>query len=179
MMLGWHWIAEDRRLRYGARDVVEIGKTYTATGPLHLCANGMHASRRALDALQYAPGPIVCRVRLSGELLHDTDKSVARSRAVLWMADATSVLHEFALTCAEDALGFMAARGEVVDPRSRAALDCKRRWLRGQASDEELDAAWAAAGAAAGAAARDAAWDAARAAQNLALETMLTALGPR
>lgn len=185
-MLGWHWLAEDRRLRFGTREVVEVSQTYTAEGPLVICKNGVHASRRALDALEYAPGPVICRVRLSGEIQHDTDKSVARSRTVLWMADATPVLHEFALVCGEDALGMMAAVGEEPDLRSWAALDVKRRWLKGEATNEELaaaraaawdaawDAAWATERAAASAAARatasatawatiwDAAWDAAR-----------------
>jgi hypothetical protein len=46
------------------------------------------------------------------------------------------------------------------DPRSLAALDVAERHANGQASNEELSAAWDAAWAAA----RDAAWDAARAA---------------
>ena len=54
------------------------------------------------------------------------------------------------------------------DPRPRAAIEAKRAWLRGEISDGDLAAAWAAAWdaawAAAGAAARDAAWAAAKAA---------------
>ncbi|MDP3703895.1 MAG: hypothetical protein Q8R78_05865, partial [Candidatus Omnitrophota bacterium] len=106
-MLGWHFLSEDRRLRFGTDDLVAAGMTYAAEGPLVMCQNGVHASRRAIDALQYAPGPVVCRVRLHGEIQHDTDKSVARHRTVLWMADATAILHEFALVCGEHALGQM------------------------------------------------------------------------
>ena len=183
-VLWWHFLAEDRRLQFGSLEVVEAGKTYTAEGPLVMCKNGVHASRRAIDALQYAPGPIVCRVRLSGEIQHDTDKSVARHRTVLWMADATAILHEFALVCGEQALGMMAAMGEEPDPSCWAALDMKRRWLAGQATDEELAAAWDAAWAGARAGAWDAAWDAARDAawagasdaQNLILELLLESL---
>jgi hypothetical protein len=50
------------------------------------------------------------------------------------------------------------------DSRSIAALDVAERHANGQATDEELAAAWAAARDAARAAARAAAWDAARAA---------------
>ena len=167
-MLGWHFLDADRRLQFGKRESVEAGRTYTAEGPLVLCRNGMHASIRVLDALRYAPGPIVCRVRLGGEIIHDTDKSVARSRRVLWLADATTILHEFALSVATDALCLQEARGEFTDPRSWAALEVKARWLRGEATTRELDAAgdaaWAAAETAAKAAARDAAGDAAWAA---------------
>jgi hypothetical protein len=179
-VLGWHFLAEDRRLQFGSREVVEAGKTYTAEGPLVMCRNGVHASRRAIDALQYAPGPVVCRVRLHGEIQHDTDKSVGRHRTVLWMADATAILHEFALMCCEDALGMMAAIGEEPDRRSWAALETKRRWLADQATSEELSAAWSAAWSASWRAAQSAAWSAAqsaaRSAQNLILELMLESL---
>ena len=203
---GWHFLPADRRLRWGSCEVVEAGRTYRAKGPLVLCENGMHASRRAIDALSYAPGPVVSRVELLGERLDDGDKSCARERLVLWLADATTVLHEFACAMATDALCAAEARGERVDPRLWAAIETKRRWLRGDATDQELAAAraaaraaagaaaWDAAGAAAGAAVWDAAgaaawdaawdaawaaaWDAARAAQNVMLETMLGSLAP-
>ena len=87
------------------------------------------------------------------------------------------LLHEFACRCAERAL----SRIENPDPRSVRVIEVKRSWLRGEATDEELAAAWgaaqdaawgfawngvwnashAAAWEAARAAARDAAWGAA------------------
>ena len=74
------------------------------------------------------------------------------------------ILHEFACRCAEYALSFV----DNPDPRSIAAIDAKRKWLRSEIKDKELRAAWAvardAARAAARAAAGDAAWSAARAA---------------
>ncbi len=60
----------------------------------------------------------------------------------------SELLHEFACRCAEYALTFV----ENPDPRSVAAIEAKRAWLRGEITDDEL------------AAVRDAAWDAARAA---------------
>ena len=166
-MKAWHFLPEDRRLRWGSKEVVEAGRTYRAEGRLALCENGMHASVRAIDALGYAPGPIVCRVELLGEIIKDTDKAVARERHVLWMGDATLLLHEFALVCAEEALDATEARGLVVDPRSRTALAVKRRWLVGEVTDAELTAAQAAAWAAE-AATRDAAWAAAASARDAA-----------
>lgn len=77
------------------------------------------------------------------------------------------VLHEYACRCAEYALTFVSKP----DSRSVAAIEAKRKWLRGEISNDDLtaarDAAWAAAWVAAAAAwvaARDAAWAAARAA---------------
>jgi hypothetical protein len=66
--------------------------------------------------------------------------------------------HEFALACARRVQRLM------TDQRSIAALDTRERWLRGDATDEEMAAAWSAADAA-----RSAAWSAANAAWAAAL----------
>ena len=47
------------------------------------------------------------------------------------------ILHEFACRCAEYALSFV----EGPDPRSIAAIEAKRKWLRGEITDAELDVA--------------------------------------
>ena len=75
------------------------------------------------------------------------------------------ILHEFACRCAEYALSFV----ESPDPRSTAAIEAKRKWLRGEITDAELAAARVAARVAARIAAQDAARVAARiAAQDVA-----------
>jgi hypothetical protein len=157
-VLAWHFLAANRQMQYGACEVVKPGETYTAKGDLVMCSNGMHASRRILDALSYAPGPVVCRVRLSGEIQEEADKLVARTRRVLWIMDASRILHEFACCCAEDALRLV----RKPDPRSVEAVRVRRLWLDGKATDEELRkalaAAWSAARAVARTAAMDAAW---------------------
>lgn len=86
-------------------------------------------------------------------------------------------LHEYACRCAEYALTFV----REPDSRSIAAIEAKRKWLRGEISNDDLTAAWAAARDAADAAATaaaatwaaawdaaDAAWAAARAAAGAA-----------
>jgi hypothetical protein len=73
------------------------------------------------------------------------------------------ILHEFACRCAENALALV----KNPDPRSVAAIEAKRKWLKGEASDSKLLAARNAAGAAARAA-RDAASVVARAAARAA-----------
>ena len=73
------------------------------------------------------------------------------------------ILHEFACRCAERAL----SRVKNPDPRSLRAIEAKRAWIRGEATDDELEAARAAALDAARAAthaAWAAAWNAAEAA---------------
>lgn len=81
----------------------------------------MHASRRVLDALSFAPGPIVSRVRLTGEIFEGEDKAVATERTVLWMYDATDILFGFACWVAENALLAERRCGREPDPRSFAA----------------------------------------------------------
>ena len=188
----WHFLGEDKRLRYRDGRKVEIGKTIKVSCQPVLCKSGLHASYRAIDALQYARGPIVCRVMLGGTLIVGDDKVAATERTVLAMADATTVLHEFACWCATRAL----KTANVTDERSWNAISTKLKWLRGEATDEDLSAAesaawsaaesaarsaaesaaWSAAGSASWSAAESAAWSAAGSAQNTYLESKLKAL---
>ena len=76
------------------------------------------------------------------------------------------ILHEFACCCAEGAL----SRIDIPDLRSINAIVVKRRWIAGEATDEELAAARTAAWAAQ-AAAQDVARTAAQAAAQAAART--------
>ena len=182
----WHFVKDDgTRAQDGVKEI--IGKTYSAKGPLVMCENGMHASKRILDALQYAHGSLVRRVECWGEVQIQPDKLCSRHRKPLWQVDATRILHEFACRVAEDALKLAG----VTDERCWQAMAAKRRWLAGQATDMDLAAAcdaawaaawdaaryaaWAAAGAAACDAARSAACDAARERYNGWLTEMVAA----
>ena len=182
----WHFLPADGMTRYEPRVRVVIGETLRVDPPVIICSHGLHGSIRAIDALQYAPGLIVCRTRHTGETVHGDDKIVSSERTVLWMYDATTVMHEFACCVAEAAL----LLAEVGDARCWQAIEAKRAWLRGEIDDMQLatarSAARATARAAAWSAARDAAWFAARATaraaawsaardeQNALLEAMLT-----
>ncbi|KKN58429.1 hypothetical protein LCGC14_0552420 [marine sediment metagenome] len=168
-MKAWHF-CKGWKLR-DCRDLV-VGKTYEHTGELKICASGLHASKELLDALEYAPGSVLCRVEISGDLQHQDDKMIGRKRKVLWAVDIEKQLHTFACDCAERALKRERKAGREPDARCWKAIEVKRKWINGKATDEELAAAWdaardaarAAARAAARDAARDAAWAAARAA---------------
>lgn len=163
-MKAWHYLKEDRRIRFrdgkevDDGEIVEVGKTYTAKGKLVLCKNGMHGSISPLDALQYAPGPIVCRVNIIGEIQKGDDKIIGRNRKVLWMYDATDVLRKFSRMCALDVVYLWDAPDVVVQ-----YLQVGKEELR----DAAWDAAWAAA--------RDAAGDAAKGRQSRRLHRMLMA----
>ncbi len=173
---GWHFIANNR-LRDGS-EPAPAGGVEHYSGKLALCRSGLHASARALNALSYAPdGRLrVRRVRLTGEVAFDRDKGVASERHILaeLSEDETErALHEFMLWCAEQ------VRQLMVDERSRHALDVKRRWLDGEATEEELaaamDAAWDAVGKAAWVAAGAASMDAARAAIEVSRDATMAA----
>jgi hypothetical protein len=170
-ILAWHFLSDDRCLRFGGRKKVSAGQIVRVKGPPVLCEHGLHGSRRAIDALGYAPGSIVCRVRIGGDIVRGTDKLAGTARTILAMADATAVLHEFACWCAERAL----KSANVNDPVFLAAIETKRRWMRGAATAADLEAArsaaWSAAWTARSAArtaARTAVWAAAPSAERLA-----------
>ena len=181
----YHFLKEDRKLQFSPFTPVVLEETLVYPGKPKLCKAGFHASERIIDALRYAPGPVLCVVDLGGELIHGDDKAVAQERTVSWMQDISPTLHEFACQVAEEAL----KEHGVTDERSWKAIEVKRLWLKGEATDKELNDARVAAGSAADAAAAawfaawsaaDAAWSAARSAawsaQNEKLETMIRRL---
>jgi len=163
----FHFLGDDRCLRYTPHTLVETGLRLEVEPPLELCSHGLHGSVRALNALYYAPGAMVCRTRHSGVVLQPAgeDKLCSSVREVIaGPVDATRVLHEFAVWVATQALEGERAAGREPDPLCWKALEVKLLWLDGKATDSELDAARDAARDAAWAAARAAARDAARAA---------------
>ena len=168
----WHFTGD--KLRDG-RALPPIGEWLTHEGKIELCASGFHASECAFDALSFAPGPIVHRVELRGDIIRGDDKLVARERRILWSADATETLRAFARAQALKVVHLWKAPDVV-----RRYLETGDESLRAAARAAAWDAAWdaaraaardaarAAARAAALAAAWDAAWDAARAAARAA-----------
>ena len=158
----WHFLPLDRRFGYGDGNKAEVGWIYSVKPPIQMCRWGLHASKKASDALKYAPGPVVGRVLLSGAITHDEDKLCATHREYLWIADATDVLRAHACWCALQVIDLWDAPNVV------------RRYL--ESGDESLMAR-AAARARAAAGARAAAMAAARAAQNTDLESRLLAMG--
>lgn len=139
-MEAWHFLRAGGYTGEGNLLVVE-GQTLRMPPPVQLCRKGFHFSIFALDALQYAPGPVVQRVWVPDDSILGADKGVAPERKCLWMYDATEVLHEFACMCAESALMIEG----VEDDRAWNAIHVKREWLAGRASNDDLiKASWAA-----------------------------------
>mgnify|MGYP000850526419 CR=1 FL=1 len=174
VVLAWHFLADGGVARTGEK--IEAGYVYSlprADSPriIPCTKHGLHGSVHPVDALMYAPGPVLCRVRMWGEVkTHGcpTDKLAARHREVLWMRDISRELRLYACWCVRQVWDRLA------DERSMQAVVVAERYARGNASKKELiaardaawgsvkDGAWNVAKDAALVAARDAAWDAAR-----------------
>ena len=182
----WHFSAANNKgkpcLGYDDGRIIEPGVTHKVKCSPVLCEQGLHASKNALDALQYARGPWVALCTLGGEVVHGDDKSVATERTYLWVANAEPVMREFARwaalqvchlwDCPPVVKRYLETGNEAIRYAARgAAWDAARGAAR--------DAAWGAARGAAWGAARGAAWGAARGAQKKRFHKMLMSLEPK
>jgi len=189
-IIAWHFLPNDCKFRHGDGHRAEVGHVYSAKTPLDLCGWGLHASVNIHDALNYAPGHMIGRVVLSGEIIHGDDKLCAARREYMWIADAKQALRDHARWCALQVTeSGDAARRAAMDAAWSTAWDTESSAARDASRRSARDAAWAAAFSAAKAAessaespaaiaaARKAAFSAARAAQSHDLEQRLFALG--
>jgi hypothetical protein len=156
MIVGYHFTGE--KLRDG-RAIPAIGEWLEHDGPVKPCDSGLHASVDPFDALQFAPGNLLHRVELEGDLNshgNPVDKWVGRRRKITASIDAEKLLREFARWCALQVVHLWEC-----PPVVRQYLDTGDESLRAAACAAASAAAWDAARAAAWADARDAAWAAA------------------
>lgn len=99
--LAWHFVGS--ALRDG-RPVPPDGEWLEHRGPIHICRSGLHASHEPYDALGYAPGNILCRVKLQGIAAAQADKLVGRRRCIIKRVDMTEHFRRFARKCALDGI---------------------------------------------------------------------------
>jgi len=92
--IAWHF-TKHKVLRDGSA-IPAIGVPLVHTGPIEICRYGLHASTSVLDALAFAPGPVVHRVLCSGIAEEHSDKFVCTQRTIIASADATEELESFA-----------------------------------------------------------------------------------
>jgi len=175
-ILSWYFSDDTRRLRFGDDREIALGVEHTVKGYPEPCKHGLHGSESILDALLFAPGPILWRVELSGRIKRGDDKIAAtRRRYVSGGIDVSDTLRRFAcdqaLSVARlwDMPAIVREYLETTDESKRAAAEDA---AYAAAGDAAYAAAWDAAGAAAWGAARAAAgaaaWGAARAAASAA-----------
>ena len=178
---GWWFGTTDRKLLNDDNRKIVIGKTHKVKGEIIPCKHGLHLSKRIIDALKYAPGPVIYRVVGSGTIVphgNPIDKYACSERTYFAGGiDISDILRLFARRCALDVIHLWKAPDVVVqylktgDESLRdAAGSAARAAAWAAAWDAARDAAWDAATSAAG----DAARDAARKKQNSRLMTMIS-----
>ena len=171
MITAYHFLRADRTAGSGDESPWEIGETRTISdlSKIVLCQYGYHSSPTLWDALNYAPGPMACLVKISKPLFTDEDAnqriSVSARRKLIKAINIDRELRLFTCDCAEHVLHIF-ERERLTDKRPREAIEVSRRFADGKATKGELDAAqaatWNAAQAATWNAAQAATWNAAR-----------------
>ena len=139
--LAWHF-TDGMKLRDGTP--LEV-REYRYERFVEMCLSGYHWSRDPLDALKYAPGFTLSRVRVDEIVQEDEDKGVSRVREVLEIHDVRDVILLWAADVAEHAV-HRYYTGDSDAPQK--AIDTVRKHVQGTATSEECaDAANAAADA--------------------------------
>ena len=156
----WHFL-NGNKLRDG-RDAPEDGVPLIYDGPVKICESGLHASKRLIDALTYAPGCTLCLVECEDIHEEHGDKLVCSKRTILWQIPEERmkrVLVWFAYWCAAAAAAARAAADAAADAYAAraAAYAGNVDAYAARAAAYAADAAYAARAAAYAADAADAA----------------------
>ena len=112
MIKAWHFTSNTLR---DGRPLPAPGEVLRHEGDLVICREGLHASRRLIDALKHAPGSMLHRVTCGGEAVEESDKLVCRERTIEWTIDADDLLWRFARKRALDVIHLWDAPEVVVD----------------------------------------------------------------
>jgi len=134
---GWHFCAADLRLGWQDGRKIVVGETLTVEGSPRVCHHGLHAlcvGNPLVDALEWAAGPIICRVLLGGKLDYDFDreKFCATERTVLQMLTL-----EQSIACLRGFLVRVIIANASPENRRRVRRLVKL-WLSGEATLEEV-----------------------------------------
>jgi hypothetical protein len=144
-MLAWHFLNDEGLLRDGTSPPND-GEWLEHTGPVEICKSGLHASRHLIDALEYAPGSILCRVEMGEVIDQQFDKIVSSRRKIIWRKDVSDILIHFARREALGVAHLWACPPIVLqylqtgDPSIRAAAHVAAR----ATTEGREDAKWAA-----------------------------------
>lgn len=149
MIEAWHFVGATLR---DGRPIPADGEWLVHTGPVEICATGLHASRRPAHALEYAPGPVLCRVECDDIVAERYDKLVCRRRRIIERADITETLRYYARMQALSVIHLYDDPADVVLDYLMTGNESMRADARAAARDAAWAAAW------------DAAWAGARAA---------------
>lgn len=150
-IIAYHFLRADMASPHRPHTKWAVGQKRTLRGgDIIPCIRGYHGSPTSFDAVQYATGPILCKVWLSGNVQthgDPVDKYVARTRKLLAAVDVSRELRMFAADCAERVLPIFEGL-RPADKRPRAAIQAARDYANGLIDAEELGRARADASAA-------------------------------
>lgn len=90
----WHFIGAHGYTSHSGSVKVREGQTLTVKGEIAPCSRGLHASETPREAFSYHQGPILCRVRVWGDIKREGDKLAARFRHVVKMLDVSDIIAE-------------------------------------------------------------------------------------
>lgn len=144
-MKAYHFLQADWRSRKGGEPPWREGEERTYKGAIRLGYSGYHSSPSWLDALRYASGPVACVVEISEPVGRDDDLQVSQTRRLVRGRNVEKELWLFACDCAGRTLLREREQGREPDERSWMMVEVTRRWIAGEATDEELESAEAAA----------------------------------
>lgn len=98
-VIGWHFVRDnfELNLKHGNKRIKVKPGLVLRTNPakLELCWNGLHASVNLFDAIKYAPGWKLCRVKSSGKIDSTYDKYVSTQREVIYIVDFKKVFDKW------------------------------------------------------------------------------------
>ena len=158
----WYFLKPNGKLGYGDCREVSEGVVHTVSVIPECCLQGLHASKKIVDALGYAQSSKVALVKISGSIDTQPDKICGSSREYIKVFDIEDLLFEFSR---KQALSVWHLTKEYISEDRynlvKKYLETGDMSLRDAARDAALDAALAAALDAARDAALAAAWDAA------------------
>ena len=167
--IAYHFVGDT--LRDGT-PVPKNGVWLKHTGVVRMCESGLHFSYDPFDALEYAPGPILCMVEVDGVVQVGTDKGVCSKRKIIKRFDCTDILNYFARMQALSVIHLWEQTPpDVVLDFLMTGDESLRAAARDAAWAAARDAAWAAARAPA----RDAAWYAAWYAARIEFNSLINA----
>lgn len=149
-LTGYHFTGD--RLRNGD-PIPPVGVWLHFDGPIVPCKSGLHISEHPFDALQYAPGDILHKVKLRGNLTCNgapINKWAGRERMIIRSINTNKMLRDFARWNAMNVIHLWDAPKTVID-----YLETGEEKLRVAAWDADWDTAWADAWASAWAATRN------------------------
>jgi hypothetical protein len=105
---------------------------------ISMCSWGYHAADSWLHALQYARGPIACRVRIEVVDRGADGKLVGSRKLLVAHCDTSRELRLFAADCAERGLIHERTVGREPDPRSWRAVEATRQYAEGKINKKAL-----------------------------------------